>query len=530
MSNSATYQTQLLDTSQIDVPAHPDMSDVEALDMVLQIANPNDQAGNAGNGWNLNKILRYIRCQRKEQSVAAGLTQDAPAPDAEDDMVVADLSPAKTMENLRELIAALVTDAEQPGGTGAGHDDNGVAQTASYGVPTPSGLTGQLYVGSAEANATGAAVTTNGSGVNATVDIAGGVVTVNTAGSGYAEGDTITVGGDAAVTLVAGNLWSGSSRGDWAQRVNNSANDTSAALATNGVHNANSQADAAKAYDIVDACALAIAFAWSKGGAAISSGTAGNTEREATFKKAKDFRAQIADNQIKYDLNQFAGSGTDVRSKLFAALENQSVKTAANTGLDENDFHANDKRHLSMVKSQGAAWLSMLGARIVAHSLREDFNTLAQRRMAVYGGTDAGAPGLNTVVAAPTGGGASPATGVITQGADPFDVVPGTDGESRYFDSSDSDNLAANVPTGLAADAAEAYGINEVRYQPALQADDNICLAFNFRVTNSQATGNSTARDAKVGFVIKQGTAGSIVVADGSGTDAPGSAAFTADA
>ena len=50
----------------------------------------------------------------------------------------------------------------------------------------------------------------------------------------------------------------------------------------------------------------------------------------------------------------------------------------------------------------------------------------------------------------------------------------------------------------------------------SLHEDDNICLAFTFRVTNS-AVNAATRYSAKVGFLLTQGFEGAITVDGGTG-------------
>ena len=61
---SATYQTQIMDTSAVEVPLHEPLADVEALDLVLQISRK----------WNLNRLFRYLRVQHTNQSESKGST------------------------------------------------------------------------------------------------------------------------------------------------------------------------------------------------------------------------------------------------------------------------------------------------------------------------------------------------------------------------------------------------------------------------------------------------------------------------
>ena len=64
---SATYQTQIMDTSAVEVPLHEPLADVEALDLVLQISRK----------WNLNRLFRYLRVQHTNQSESKGLDNSA---------------------------------------------------------------------------------------------------------------------------------------------------------------------------------------------------------------------------------------------------------------------------------------------------------------------------------------------------------------------------------------------------------------------------------------------------------------------
>ena len=150
-------------------------------------------------------------------------------------------------------------------------------------------------------------------------------------------------------------------------------------------------------YDLVDAVALAIAFAWSNKEVSPANQTA--TTRQDTFKLAQGFRAQIADEQIHYDINQFATISSptleDERSSLLAGLDNMIYTDDAQAGTSTaDDFHTVANFQTVDERSSGAGWLSYLGSRIVAHSIREDTSNLDERRMVVFGGADARAPGM----------------------------------------------------------------------------------------------------------------------------------------
>ena len=89
------------------------------------------------------------------------------------------------------------------------------------------------------------------------------------------------------------------------------------------------------------------------------------TTRQDTFKLAQGFRAQIADEQIHYDINQFATISSptleDERSSLLAGLDNMIYTDDAQAGTSTvDDFHTVANFQTVDERSSGAGWLSYL--------------------------------------------------------------------------------------------------------------------------------------------------------------------------
>ncbi len=536
---SATYQTVTLDTERHDIRQHPVMQNEDALDLVLQISdekNPLHSGYNAAtdsqkHGWNLNKLLRFIRTQKADQ---AGDSTFAVPDDA---LSVADGNPDQTVANLRELFVNLLAQ------TGVHRPEGSLQASTAMEVTQGDALViGRRMDVSASAPADGIQLnvemtSTNGSGARAsisteTVDgVRTSVVVITVGGNGYLIGDVLSGGGVTLTALTVHDLGlgSGSTRGDWAQQLTV---DTQgfANVPDIGKTNEESQmrvnaTNSVYAYDIVDAMAMAISFAWTKGGAQITSGAGGNTERSAAFDRAKAFRQQIPSNQIKYDMNRFAAFSDATRSKLLAALENQKVAAGASDNLP--DFSADDKRYQSTDVSEGAGWLSKLAARVVAHSLRENTDTadVQQRRCIAFGGSGITAAGLAPLPANMQAASLA-VDSTVDNGRDPFKYAANTDasgdGTAKYYDVAiDSSAALTAQPVTLTpgvqtAYMADVYSDKEVRYAAALHEGDNVCFSFNVKVTNSQAA--SGTRSAKVGLLVKQSGLGSLSVDGATGT------------
>ncbi|MBT97130.1 MAG: hypothetical protein CL902_00685 [Dehalococcoidia bacterium] len=486
---------------------HEPLAAVDALDLVLQIKET----------WNLNKLFRYYRVQHQNQTEEQGLDHNANI----GQLAVSCVDKEIAETHLRALVGELLLASRQ--GTSL-PDQGSPDSTTQASTATSSSSRGDWKVGlglddlygtGVAAGTTAAADTQINSGSATTTDDSGAVD--NTAKQSQTFADTV---------------------------------------------------ETTAAYDLVDALALGIAFAWTQAGSPKTNAA----DRLTCFRQAQAFRAQIADEQITHDVQVFANQTTPQdntavtgfragateagRSALLSALDNMIYEDDSGdavTDTTSSDFHNVANSQKVDLVSQGAGWLSFLAARIVAHSMRESMSNLAERRMVVFGGSDSGAPGMVNAVSTSniteitdfdtnvnvagaeelseqdnmtdrfaSGASATHAAATSTAAALKYiDANPGTGAAAQIsrISCTVGESSANGVTDGHEYSSNDAppatYAGDEVRMMPALQSGDNICLAFTFRVTNSATNANTYS--AKVGILLTQGAKGAFNVDSSTG-------------